>query len=202
MPMTLEQAEAAIADLRKAVEPETLTKTINDAINKAAKPLVTRLVDGMREEFVRSAVEEIGSNPEVRKLLGGDDKGGGGDQKPNPEVEKLRKDFEAVKAKELRARAKEAIVAGLKKHGIDSDLPVRLFIADATEADDGFRIGERPLDEAIAEFAKSDDGKRFIPAKPGSGTGSRPGAGGAGGAPAKPEPIDWVGLGTATAQHR
>lgn len=181
MPLTPEQIEQKFASLEGQLDPEKLSKAINDALNKAAKPIVSRLLESEREAFATAVFDEIGEkHPEIAKALAPEKKPDGkGDHAPdNARVVALEKQLADMKAKEQRTRARDAIGAGLRKHGIEaSDLLVKSFLAEAKEDEHGFMLGDKPLEESLAEFAKTDDAKRFIPAKGGGGTGATQGAG-------------------------
>lgn len=149
---------------------------VHEIVNSALAAREKRFTKSIIDEVSGLLDERLSEEPEPR---GGKDKGGaepegnGADKR----LAALEKELADTKARELSARKREALRSALKEVRVEglSDFTVRGILSDIEESGGEFFVGDKPIGQWAKDFARTDEGKRYIPAKARGGTNAKPG---------------------------
>lgn len=159
---------------------EMFESKVQPAINNAVKDHTSRALK-KHGDAILERIEEV--VPELIQSAGGDKPTGKdkGKEPTDPEtskriadLERKNEELETERAKNRRREALDKALATVNVQGL-SDFTKKGILDSIEESDGAFFVGDKRLDDWAKSFAASDEGKHFIPAKGGGGTGIKPG---------------------------
>ena len=183
--------EEATKLFKELLSSEDARAAMSETVNKAFDDRIGRWGKKFGNELIEKVGDEVGGLLEERFESGGKPSGKGGDGGgtaggESPESKRLaalEKELAQERESTAKARREKALLKALEGERV-SGLPsymLRGMLGDVEESDGEFFVGEKRLEEWAKDFARSDDGKRYIPAVGRGGTGAQPGAAAAGG---------------------
>lgn len=160
------------------------TEQITDLVNKTVNGTMSRRFGEFRTDVIRGVEEILAENAGTSAAPAKPDEKGKGKDDRDLRIEALEKENreskEAATKSRLAVGFDEALAAvGITAMSKDHKAGILMRVS---ESDGKLFVGHDPIETFARDFARSDEGKRLIPAKGGSGTGSVPsqGAEGAG----------------------
>lgn len=159
---------------------------LSEMVNKA----VTSHKGRIKSELMTAVTETIREQIEAVKPEDDPEGGSGNSSEDDPKPNKAGDDHWKARLEKLETRNRELEeqrVESAKRNAFNkaiedakltgSDLLYPAFRDRIKVTDDGeFVVDDKTLSEAVEEFAGTEDGKRFRPAKPGGGSGAEPGS--------------------------
>lgn len=169
-----------------------ITKQLEDFGKNTLSEVVNRAITGhksrLKDDILKDVVGQVGGvldeklkglkpNP---KSDGDPPKDGGADSEElkllRARLEKIEADNKVLEEEAAGTRRKEDFSKAVKAAGLtEVDILYPAFKDNIKTTSDGkYFVGDVPMEEALVEFSKTDKGKRFRPAKAGSGSDSAP----------------------------
>ena len=153
---------------------------ITDLVNQTVNGTFSRRLGDFKTEIIRAVETHLVEHEGAPKAPTGDGKG-----KPDSRdlrIEALEK--ENLESKEAATKSRLAVgfdeaLAAVGITAMSKDHKAGILMR-VSESDGKLFVGHDPIETFARDFARSDEGRRLIPAKGGSGTGSVPGEGAAG----------------------
>jgi len=146
-----------------------VNEIINSAIASRFKRAGDQIVDQVRE-LMDERMADLPASKDADKKPDADT---GGDKR----LAAVEKELAESKQEALTAKKRESLRAALKDQRIDglSDFTINGMLDGIEESGGEFFVGDKPVAAWAKDYARTDEGKRYIPAKTGTGTGARPG---------------------------
>ena len=157
-----------------------LDERVGTVVNKAVTDHLQRSQKKFTDQVIERVQEVVSEEFDAR---GTDGKEGGKGKEPaatsqdSKRITDLETKLAEAETTAATSRKREALATALKGQRIEglSSFTIDGILASVEDSDGALFVGDTSLDDWAKEFARTDEGKRYIPAKNRGGTGAQPG---------------------------